>query len=96
MGPLLHAPLPAVPLRAHRTAPKQGFQTIRDRQTYYYAVPLLNDNRARGVLVILSDASHIDRARWELAQQHLIRFAVLVAVLSLVTMLVVRRSVTHP
>ena len=30
------------------------------------------------------------------AQRHLIRFAVLIAVLSLVTMLVVRRSVTHP
>ena len=95
-APQLDAPLPAVPLALVDVAPKQGFQTIHNRQTYYYAVPLLSDNRPRGVLVILSDASHIDRARWELAQQHLIRFAVLIAVLSLVTMLVVRRSVTHP
>ena len=95
-APQLDAPLPAVPLALVDVAPKQGFQTIHNRQTYYYAVPLLSDNRPRGVLVFLSDASHIDRARWELAQQHLIRFAVLIAVLSLVTMLVVRRSVTNP
>ena len=60
----LDAPLPAVPLALVDVAPKQGFQTIHNRQTYYYAVPLLSENRPRGVLVILSDASHIDRARW--------------------------------
>ncbi|MGH7318522.1 MAG: trehalose-6-phosphate synthase, partial [Candidatus Rokuibacteriota bacterium] len=76
--------------------PKQGFQTLGEGQTHYYAVPLLSDQRVRGVLVIFSDASHIDRARWELAQQHLVRFAVLVVALSLVTLFVVRRSVTHP
>ena len=92
----LRAPLPAVPMALADIAPKQGFQSLGERATYYYAVPLVIDQRARGVLVILSDATHIDRARWELAQQHLIRFAVLVAVLSLVTLFVVRRSVTHP
>ena len=93
---LLEAPLPAVPLALADVAPKQGFQSLGERETFYYAVPLLTDQRVRGALVILSDATHIDRARWELAQQHLIRFAVLVVALSLVTLFVVRRSVTHP
>ncbi len=92
----LRAPLSAVPLALADIAPKQGFQSVGERATYYYAVPLVTDQRPHGVLVILADATHIDRARWELAQQHLVRFAVLVAVLSLVTLFVVRRSVTHP
>ena len=39
----LDAPLPAVPLALVDVAPKQGFQTIHNRQTYYYAVPLLSE-----------------------------------------------------
>jgi trehalose 6-phosphate synthase len=92
----LQTPLPVVPLALAEIAPKQGFLRLVERETYYYAVPLVIDQRARGVLVILHDATHIDRARWELAQQHLVRFAVLVGALSLVTLFVVRRSVTHP
>jgi trehalose 6-phosphate synthase len=92
----LEAPLPAVPAALADVAPKQGFESMGGRKTYYYTVPLLSDQRARGALVILFDATHIDRARWELAQQHLIRFAVLGGALSLVTLLVVRRIVTHP
>jgi trehalose 6-phosphate synthase len=95
-APLLQTPLPAVPLALTDVAPKQGFESLGGRETHFYAVPLVNDQRARGVLVVLSDATHIDRARWELAQQHLIRFAILVVALSLVTLFVVRRSVTHP
>jgi trehalose 6-phosphate synthase len=92
----MEAPLPAVPLALADVAPKQGFEAIGGRETFYYAVPLLSDQRVRGALVILFDATHIDQARWELAQQHLIRFAVLVGALSLVTLLVVRQSVTSP
>jgi trehalose-6-phosphate synthase len=93
---LLKAPLPAVPLALVDVAPKQGFQALGDRVVHYYAAPLVTEQRPRGVLVILADASHIDRARWEIAQQHLIRFAVLVGALSLVTLFVIRQSVTDP
>ena len=92
----LRSPLPAVPLALADVAPKQGFHHLGDRETYYYAVPLVDDQRARGVLVILQDATHIDKELRDLARLHAIRFAVLVALLSLVTLLVVRRSVTHP
>ena len=92
----LRAPLPAVPLALAEVAPKQGFHHLGDRETYYYAVPLVDDQRARGVLVILQDATHIDKELGDLARLHAIRFAVLVVLLSLVTLLVVRRSVTHP
>jgi trehalose 6-phosphate synthase len=93
---LLQTPLPAVPLALADVGPKQGFQTVAGRETHYYVVPLVDDQRARGALVILQDATHIDRELSDLARLHAIRFAVLVVLLSLVTLVVVRRSVTHP
>ena len=42
----LRAPLPAVPLALADIAPKQGFQSLGERATYYYAVPLVIDQRA--------------------------------------------------
>jgi trehalose 6-phosphate synthase len=92
----LKEPLPAASMALADVAPKQGFHTLGGRETYYYAVPLVDDQRARGVLVILNDATHIDRELRDLARLHAIRFAVLVILLSLVTLLVVRRSITHP
>ena len=93
---LLKAPLPAVSLALTDVAPKQGRHAVGDRETYYYVVPLVDDQRARGALVIFQDATHIDRELGDLIRLHAIRFAVLVLLLSFVTLLVVRRSVTHP
>jgi trehalose-6-phosphate synthase/HAMP domain-containing protein len=92
----LETPLPAVPWALADVAPKQGLESLGGRETYYYAVPLVTDQRARGVLVILQDATHIDRELGDLARMHAIRFAVLVGLLSVVTFLVVRRTLTHP
>jgi trehalose 6-phosphate synthase len=92
----LQTPPSAVPMALTDIAPKQGFETLGGRRTHYYAVPLVGDQRPRGVLIVLTDATYIDRARWDLAQQHLIRFAVLVVALSVVTLFFVQRSVTHP
>jgi trehalose 6-phosphate synthase len=92
----LRVPLPAVSMALADVAPKQGLHNLGDRETYYYVVPLVDDQRARGVLVILQDATHIDRELRDLARLHAFRFAVLVGLLSLATLLVVRWSVTHP
>jgi trehalose 6-phosphate synthase len=92
----LKAPLPAVAMALTDVGPKQGFHTLGGRETHYYVVPLVDGQRARGALVILQDATHIDRELGDLARLHAIRFAVLVVLLSLVTLFVVRRSVTHP
>ncbi|HSF01605.1 MAG TPA: trehalose-6-phosphate synthase [Solirubrobacterales bacterium] len=93
---LLQAPLPAVGLALTDVGPRQGFHTLSGRETHYYVVPLVDGQRARGALVILQDATHIDRELGDMARLHAIRFAVLVILLSLVTLVVVRRSVTHP
>ena len=77
-------------------SPQRGFGSVENRRTYFYAVPLLADHRAQGVLVTLYDASHIEREITALVRLHATRFFVLLAALSLVTLFVLRRSVTHP
>ena len=97
-----HGPIPCErpcrpsPWRSPTSRPSRGSIALGGRETYYYAVPLVDDQRARGVLVILQDATHIDKELRDLVRLHALRFAVLVVLLSLVTLLVVRRSVTHP
>src|SRR5262249_42953699 len=49
----VQTPLPVVPSVLADVAPKQGFETLGGRVTHYYAVPLIVDQRPRGVLVIL-------------------------------------------
>ncbi len=87
---------PSVTAALSTVAPQRGFLTLGDRSMYEYAVPLLVDERARGVLAILLDASSIEREIGELVKLHAVRFLVLVAALSLMTLVVLRRSVTHP
>jgi trehalose 6-phosphate synthase len=77
-------------------SPKSGLRTVGGRRTYYYAAPILAEGQARGVLVTLSDASHIDQEVRALVRTHTVRYLVLLAVLSLVPFLVVRRSVLAP
>jgi trehalose-6-phosphate synthase/HAMP domain-containing protein len=87
---------PAVAAALSAVAPQHGFQSLGTRRIYHYAVPLLADDRPRGVLVTFLDASHIDREVTRVIWLHAVRFLVLVGALSLVTLVMVQRSVTRP
>ena len=76
--------------------PQKGFLPIDGRNTYFYAVPLLGPERVIGVLATFYDARGIERDQTELVRAHAMRFVVLVGALSIVVLLVVRASVTHP
>ncbi len=77
-------------------SPQRGLGTLGGRRTYFYAAPVVGGDRARGVLLTLHDASHIERDVDELVRMQAWRYLVLLAALSLVTLVVVWRSVTHP
>jgi trehalose 6-phosphate synthase len=77
-------------------APQQGFQSLGDRRIYHYAVPLISEERPRGVLVTFLDASHIGGELRRLVWLNAARFLVLAGALSLVTLIMVRRTVTRP
>jgi trehalose-6-phosphate synthase/HAMP domain-containing protein len=89
-------PSPSVAQAMSAVSPQHGFRTLGDRSVYEYAVPLLSEERPRGVLTIFLDASQIDREIADVVRLQALRFLVLMAALSLVTLVVLRRSVTGP
>ncbi len=96
LAPKLPQSLPFVSEAMTSASVQKGVEPVGGQETYYYAVPLLSDERPSGALVIFYDASHIERQVWELARYNAIRFLVLAGALSLITLLVVRWSITHP
>ncbi len=88
--------LPFVSAAMTTASVQKGFEPLAGRDTYYYAVPFLEGERPQGALVIFYDASHIDRRVEELVRQQAVRFLILAGALSVITLLVVRWSLTHP
>jgi trehalose 6-phosphate synthase len=74
----------------------KGFRTLNGRKTYVYATPLQRDEQPAGALVIFLDASHLRSAEWQIWWSSAVRFLVLAAMVSLITFMIVRVSVTGP
>jgi trehalose 6-phosphate synthase len=77
-------------------SPQRGLLPLGGHQVYYYAAPVIAQGRARGVLVSVADASHIEGEIRQLVRMHAWRYVILLAVLSLGTLFVVRRNVLTP
>ncbi len=96
LAPKLPPSFPFVSEAMTTDSVRKGFEVLGDQKTYYYAVPLQGEERPAGALVIFYDASQIDRRLSDLVRSNAIRFLVLAGALSLITLLVVRRGITHP
>jgi len=90
------APLPEVTEAIAAGAAQKGIRRINGARTYVHALPLQQGDRPAGALVVLLDASHLDHAAWELWRLNGLRFLVLALVLSSITLVIVRISITHP
>ncbi len=75
---------------------QKGFSRLASRPFYVHAAPVVRDDRPAGALVVLLDATHLDAAEWRIWEFNAIRFVVLALVVSLITLLVVRMSITRP
>jgi trehalose-6-phosphate synthase len=75
---------------------RQGFREIDGKRVYVYATPLSRNDRPAGVLAVFLDASPLVEAERSLWRANAARVLVLVLVLSGVTMLLVRLSITRP
>ena len=74
---------------------KKGFELLGGQKTYYYAVRL-GDDRSSGAFVLFYDASPVELRVSALARSYAIWFLILTGSLSLVMLLMVRWSITHP
>jgi trehalose 6-phosphate synthase len=95
-GAKVPASLPEVTDALARTTIAQGLRTIDGTKAYVYAMPLQSEDKTVGVLGVFLDASQLDHAETGLWQYNAVRFLALAAALSLITILVVRASITRP
>ncbi len=75
---------------------QRAVETLGGEKAYLYAVPLEGEDRPAGVLLILLDASQLELRVSDLWRPNAIRLVLLASVVSVLTLLVVRWSVTHP
>jgi len=88
--------LPEVTAAITKAVVRQGFRLIDGRTTYVYATPFDRERPPVGALAVFLDASPLTVAQGDLWQANALRFGVLALVLSLVTVFIVRVSITQP
>jgi len=96
VAPRLPSSLPIISQTLTTGQAQKGIEPIGGERTYVYAVPLQGEERPTGALAIFLDASQLEFHWADLWQQNAIRLLVLASVVSLLTLLVVRWSITHP
>jgi trehalose 6-phosphate synthase len=73
-----------------------GFKNINDKKTYIYTLPLSSEDNIIGSLSIFHDASYINVRLLEIWKHNLLRFLTLAILIAIITLLIVRWSITGP
>ena len=78
------------------TRPVDGFMDINNKKAYIYTLPLSVEDKPVGILAIFHDASYIDVRLLEIWKHNLLRFLTLSILIVIITLLIVRWSITGP
>jgi trehalose-6-phosphate synthase len=81
-------------LRQNATA--RAFHRVGGRLTFVHVVPLQRDDKPIGAVAVLLDAQSLEESEWRLWGRSAVRLGVLMLLLTGITWLVVRWSVTRP
>jgi trehalose 6-phosphate synthase len=95
-APVVIPALPEVTEAITRADVARGFRKVEGRKTYVYATPVKDGEAIAGAVAVFLDATHLDDVEMGLWQYNAVRFFALALGISLVTLLVVRASVTRP
>src|SRR4030042_973645 len=76
--------------------PVDGFMDINNKKAYIYTLPLSAEDKPVGILAIFHDASYIDVRLLEIWKHNLLRFLTLSILIVIITLLIVRWSITGP
>ena len=87
---------PLVTEAIQRNQATRAFATVNGRTRFVHVVPLQQDDGPIGAAAVLLDAEYLDTAEWDLWQRTAVRIGVLTLLLTGITWLVVRWSVTRP
>jgi len=87
---------PLVTEAIQRNQPTRAFANVNGRTRFVHVVPLQQDDGPIGAAAVLLDAEYLDTSEWDLWQRTAVRIGVLTLLLTGITWLVVRWSVTRP
>jgi trehalose-6-phosphate synthase len=87
---------PLVSDAIQRNQPGRAFATVNGRTRLVHVLPLQQDDKPIGAAAVLLDAEFLESSEWDLWQRTVVRFGVLMLLLTGITWLVVRWSVTRP
>jgi trehalose-6-phosphate synthase len=74
----------------------RAFATVNGRMRLVHVVPLQQDDGPIGAAAVLLDAQYLETSEWDLWQRTAVRIGVLMLLLTGITWIVVRWSVTQP
>ena len=94
--PLLGVESPLVSEALASNTTVRQFLPLAGRTTWVHVAPLQRDDRAVGAVAVFLDAQYLEASEWGLWQRSAVRLGVLVLLLTGITWLVVRSSVTRP
>ncbi|MGE5248011.1 MAG: trehalose-6-phosphate synthase, partial [Verrucomicrobiota bacterium] len=89
-------PMPQVVNALTSRQPSTIFFRIDGKNMFLYASPLVDEERTIGVQALFHDASYIDVRLAEIWKQNLVRFLILSLLVVVITVVVVRWSITGP
>jgi trehalose 6-phosphate synthase len=87
---------PLVGEAIQKNAPARGFVPINGRGRLVYVLPLQDTDRPIGAAAVLIDAEPLETSEWDLWRRTGVRFGVLMLLVTGITWLTVRWSVTRP
>ncbi|MEW6214408.1 MAG: trehalose-6-phosphate synthase [Nitrospirota bacterium] len=96
LAPKIPQPLPPAVKSITENQPVGSFMRIDNKETYLYALPFLEEDKFIGTIVLFYDASYIDVRLKGIWKDNLIRFLTLTILVVVITLLVVRWSITGP
>jgi trehalose-6-phosphate synthase/HAMP domain-containing protein len=76
--------------------PVRDFHRVAGRTTWVHVIPLQQDDRPIGAVAVLLDADYLDTSEWNLWRRTAVRIGVLMLLLTGITWMLVRWSVTRP
>jgi len=89
-------PLPPAVKSTAENQPVGSLMRIDNKETYFYALPFSEEDKITGTLVLFHDASYIGVRLKEIWKHNLLRFLTLSILIVIITLLVVRWSITGP
>ncbi|HEX2439477.1 MAG TPA: trehalose-6-phosphate synthase [Methylomirabilota bacterium] len=87
---------PLVGEAIQKNQPVRAFATVNGRTRLVHVVPLQQDDNAIGAAAVFLDAEYLEASEWDLWQRTAVRIGVLMLLLTGITWIIVRWSVTRP